>query len=55
MYQNTVMFGSKAQFTTTDGQNGSVVFKVGLKTYSVPVTKNKATTTSSSSTVNKLA
>jgi hypothetical protein len=54
VYQNTVMFGSKAQFTTNDGQNGSIVFKVGPKTYSVPVTKNKPAA-SSSSTVNKLA
>ena len=53
--QSTVMFGSKAQFTTSDGQNGNVVFKVGLKTYSVPVTKNKPAASSSSSTVNKLA
>jgi len=50
------MFGSKAQFTTSDGQNGNVVFKVGPKTYSVPVTKNKTpAASSSSSTVNKLA
>src|SRR5262249_24480660 len=40
--QNTVMFGSKATFTTTDGLHGNVVFKVGRNTYSVPVTKNKA-------------
>jgi hypothetical protein len=58
--QNTVMFGSKAQFTTTDGLNGHVVFSVGHKTYSVPVTKTKPTSTStssssSSSSVNKLA
>jgi hypothetical protein len=55
VYQNTVMFGSKAQFTSNDGQNGSIVFKVGLKTYSVPVTKNKPAASSSSSAVNKLA
>jgi len=53
--QSTVMFGSKAQFTSNDGQSGNVVFKVGLKTYSVPVTKNKPAALSSSSTVNKLA
>jgi hypothetical protein len=58
--QNTVMFGSKAQFTTTDGLHGHVVFSVGHKTYSVPVTKTKPTSTStpsssSSSSVNKLA
>ena len=53
--QNTVMFGSNATFTTTDGLNGNVVFKVGHSTYSVPVTKNSTTSSSSSSTVNKLA
>ena len=55
--QNTVMFGSKATFTTSDGQSGHVVFSVGHKTYSVPVTKNKTPTSSSSSSnsVNKLA
>jgi hypothetical protein len=53
--QNTVMFGSTAQFTTNDGQNGNVVFKVGRNTYSVPVTKNKTPAASTSSTVNKLA
>jgi hypothetical protein len=55
---DTVMFGNKAQFTTSDGQNGNVVFSVGHKTYSVPVTRTKPTTTSpssSSSSVNKLA
>jgi hypothetical protein len=51
---NTVMLGSKAQFTSDDGLNGKVVFQVGHKTYSVPVTKNK-TATSTSSSVNKLA
>ncbi|MBV8925693.1 MAG: hypothetical protein JOZ74_10035 [Bradyrhizobium sp.] len=53
--QNAVMFGSKAQFTTADGQNGSVVFKVGRNTYAVPVTKSNATSGSSSSGLNKLA
>src|SRR5215475_3743749 len=53
---NTVMFGSKATFTTSDGQSGNVVFSVGHKTYSVPVTKNKpATSSTSTNTVNKLA
>jgi hypothetical protein len=52
---NTVMFGAKAQFTTNDGQTGNVVFKVGHNTYSVPVTKSKTTSSSSSSSVNKLA
>ena len=43
-------------FPTNDGQTGNVVFKVGHNTYSVPVTKSKPTTSSSSSSsVNKLA
>jgi hypothetical protein len=51
---NAVMFGSsKATFASTDGQNGKVIFQVGRSTYSVPVTKSTAGT--SSSTVNKLA
>jgi len=52
VYKNTVMFG-KAQMTSDDGQNGNVVLQVGHKTYSVPVTKYHAPSTSSS--VNKLA
>ena len=60
VYQNTVMFGSKAQFTTNDGQNGNVVIQIGHKSYSIPVTKSKTPTASSnastsSSSVNKLA
>ncbi len=55
VYQNTVMFGSKAQFTTNDGQTGNVVIQIGHKSYSVPVTKNKTPAASSSSSVNKLA
>ncbi len=54
VYKNTVMFGSKAQFTSNDGQTGHIVFQVGHKTYSVPVTKNR-TPNSSSPSVNKLA
>jgi hypothetical protein len=52
---DTVMFGANAQFTTKDGLNGNVVFKVGHNTYSVPVTLNKTKTSTSSSSVNKLA
>jgi hypothetical protein len=58
VYQNTVMFGSKGQFTTNDGQTGTVVVQIGQKSYAVPVTKNKtpaASTSSTSSSVNKLA
>ena len=53
VYKNTVMFG-KAQITSNDGQNGSVVLQVGHNFYSIPVTKQKAASSSSSS-VNKLA
>jgi hypothetical protein len=52
---NTVMFGSKATFTSSDGQNGNVIFQVGRNTYSVPVTLQKTASTASSSSVNKLA
>jgi hypothetical protein len=52
VYKNTVMFG-KAQITSNDGQNGTVIVQVGHKTYSVPVTKYKPP--SSSSIVSKLA
>jgi hypothetical protein len=57
VYQDTVMFGSKGQFTTKDGQTGTVVVQIGQKSYAVPVTKNKTPTASStsSSSVNKLA
>lgn len=52
---NTVIFGNKAQFTSNDGNNGHIVFQGGgHRTYSVPVTKNKAVSASSTS-VNKLA
>jgi hypothetical protein len=50
------IFGSsKATFSSTDGQNGNVVFQIGRSTYSVPVTKSKIGTSSSTSSVNKLA
>ena len=52
-YKNTVMFG-KAQITSNDGQTGNVILQVGRNTYSIPVTKQK-TASNSSSTVNKLA
>jgi ribosomal protein S3AE len=56
VHKNTVMLGGKAQITSNDGQTGSVVVQVGRKTYSVPVTKSKvASSSSSSSSVNKLA
>lgn len=52
VYKNTVMFG-RAQITSNDGQNGTVVFEVGGKTYSVAVTKYQPPSTSSS--LNRLA
>ena len=52
VYKNTVMFG-KAQMTSDDGEHGNVIVQVGHKTYSVPVTKYHAP--SSSTSVNKLA
>ena len=53
VYKNTVMFG-KAQITSNDGQTGNVIVEVGRNTYSIPVTKQKPAS-SSSSLVNKLA
>jgi len=57
VYKNTVMFGSKGQFTSDDGVTGTVVVQIGTKSYSVPVTKSKTPTTSTSSAnqVNKFA
>ena len=52
VYKDTVMFG-KAQLTSDDGKNGTVIFQSGHKTYSVPVKKYQPP--SSSSAVNKLA
>jgi hypothetical protein len=52
VYKNTIMLG-KAQITSNDGRNGTVILQVGHKSYSVPVTKQKPTSTSS--TVNKVA
>ncbi|HLG80529.1 MAG TPA: hypothetical protein VKY22_05905 [Bradyrhizobium sp.] len=53
VYKNTVMFG-KAQITSNDGQTGNVILQVGHNSYSIPVTKKKPTSSSSSS-VNKVA
>jgi hypothetical protein len=53
VYKNTVMFG-KAQITSNDGQTGNVILQVGHNSYSIPVKKQKPTSSSSSS-VNKLA
>ena len=53
VYKNTIMFAG-ATISTNDGSNGNIVFQTGHKTYSVPVTKAKPSSSSSSS-VNKLA
>jgi hypothetical protein len=50
--KNSIMFAG-ATFTSSDGSDGNVVFTVGHSTYSVPITKANAS--SSSSSVNKLA
>jgi hypothetical protein len=56
VYKDTVMFGPTTQFTTKDGATGNIVFKVGAKTLSIPVTKKQAPASSSSTnTVNRLA
>jgi len=52
VYKNTVMFG-QAQITSDDGKSGQVVFQSKHQTFSVPVTKYQAPSTSSS--VNRLA
>ncbi len=53
VYKNTIMFG-KAQITSNDGQTGNVILQVGHNSYSIPVTKQKPASSSSSS-VNKVA
>ena len=56
VYKNTVMFGTKAQFTSDDGQTGKVVVQVNGKSFAVPVTRLKtASSSSSGSQVDKLA
>jgi len=52
VYKNTIMFAG-ATISTNDGSNGNIVFQTGHNTYSLPVTKTKPA--SSSSSVNKLA
>lgn len=38
LYKNVIMFG-QAQIATDDGQNGKIIYQVGNKSFSVPVTK----------------
>jgi hypothetical protein len=54
VYKNTVMFNG-AQISSDDGNSGQVVFRDRNQSLSVPVTKLKTSSASSTSTVNKLA
>ncbi|MBR1090076.1 hypothetical protein JQ621_21645 [Bradyrhizobium manausense] len=47
VYKNVVMFG-QTQISTDDGQNGKVIFQVGSKSFTVPVTKYPPADSSSS-------
>ena len=47
VYRNVIMFG-QAQISTDDGQNGKIIYQVGSKSYSVPVTKYPPADSSSS-------
>lgn len=38
VYKNVIMFG-QSQISTKDGQNGTIIYQVGNKSFSVPVTK----------------
>ena len=38
LYKNVIMFG-QSQISTNDGQNGTIIYQVGTKSFSVPVTK----------------
>jgi len=52
VYKNVIMFGN-TQVSTDDGKTGKVFYHVGNKSYLIPVTKVKSTSTSS--TVDKSA
>jgi hypothetical protein len=47
VYNNVIMFG-QAQIATDDGQNGKVIYQVGSKFFTVPVTKYPPADSSSS-------
>jgi hypothetical protein len=47
VYNNVIMFG-QSQISTKDGQNGTVIYQVGTKSFSVPVTKYPPADSSSS-------
>jgi hypothetical protein len=54
VYKNVIMF-EHSQISTDDGKTGKVVYRVGNKSFLVPVTKVKTASTSSSSSVDKSA
>jgi hypothetical protein len=54
VYKNVIMFGN-SQISTEDGQTGKAVIRVGNKSYALTATKQKPTTSTSTSTVNKSA
>ncbi|MCK1390555.1 hypothetical protein [Bradyrhizobium sp. 1] len=47
VYKNVIMFG-QSQIATDDGQNGKIIYQVGTKSFSVPVTKYPPADSSSS-------
>ncbi|QDP24665.2 hypothetical protein [Bradyrhizobium cosmicum] len=47
VYNNVIMFG-QSQISTKDGQNGTIIYQVGTKSFSVPVTKYPPADSSSS-------
>ena len=47
VYKNVIMFG-QAQIATDDGQNGNIIYQVGTKSFTVPVTKYPPADSSSS-------
>jgi hypothetical protein len=47
VYKNVIMFG-QSQISTDDGKSGKVIYQVGNKSYTVPVNKLPAISTSSS-------
>ncbi|QPF89946.1 hypothetical protein [Bradyrhizobium commune] len=47
VYKNVIMFG-QAQIATDDGQNGKIIYQVGMKSFLVPVTKYPPADSSSS-------
>jgi hypothetical protein len=46
VYNNVIMFG-QSQISTNDGKTGKLIYQVGNKSFTAPVTKVKSTSTSS--------